>query len=96
MSKDLLAFITDETPLPSASTENVVDEVDRCLSNIHVTITSLLNYPRLATAFLCYNVPLPSSAAVERLFTCAGQILVARRCKLSDTMFQKLVFLRYS
>jgi len=94
-SDDLLSFITDETSFPSASTEDVVDEVDRYLSNADVTITSLLNYPRLATAFLKYNAPLPRSAAVERLFSYAGQILVPHRCKLSDTMFQKLVFLRY-
>jgi len=53
--------------MPSASTEDVVDEVDRYLSNADVTVNSLLNYPRLATAFLKYNVPLPSSTAAERL-----------------------------
>jgi len=94
-SDDLFAFITDETSLPSASTEDIVDEVDRYLVNTDVTITSLLQYPRLAAAFLKYNATLPSSAAVERLFSCAGQILVPRRCKLSDTMFEKLIFLRY-
>ena len=33
---DLFAFITDDTSLPSASTEDVVDEVDRYLSNADV------------------------------------------------------------
>ena len=92
---DLFAFISADTSLPSASNESVVDEVDRYLANADVTVTSLLNYPHLVEAFLKYNSPLPSSAAVERLFSCAGQILVQRRCKVSDTMFQKLVFLRY-
>jgi len=41
-SDDLFAFTIDETSLPSASTEDVVDEVDRRLSNADVTITSLL------------------------------------------------------
>lgn len=53
-----------------------------------------MNYPHLLQAFLKFNAALPSSAAVERLFSCAGQILIPRRCKLSDTMFEKLVFLR--
>ena len=93
---DLFAFILSaDTSLPSASNESVVDEVDRYLANADVTMTSLLNYPHLVEAFLKYNSPLPSSAAVERLFSCAGQILVPRRCKVSDTMFQELVFLRY-
>jgi len=81
--------------VPSASTEDIVDKVDRYLLNIDVTITSLLNYPRLAAAFLTI-APLPSSAAVEKLFSCARQMVVSRTCKLSDTMFQKLVFLVYA
>jgi len=76
------------------STEDVLDEVDRYLSNADVTITCLLNYPRLAEA-LKYNSPLRSSAAIERLDSCTGQMLVPRRCKVSDTLFQKLFFLRF-
>ena len=76
------------------STEDVLDEVDRYLSNADVTITCLLNYPRLAEA-LKYNSPLRSSAAIERLDSCTGQMLVPRRCKVSDTLFQKLVCLCY-
>ena len=48
----------------SANTDDVVAEVDRYLSNADLTLTSLLNYPRLAAAFLKCNAPLPSSAAV--------------------------------
>jgi len=44
--------LRDDTSLPSASTEDVVDEVDRYLSNADVTITSLRNYPPLTEAFL--------------------------------------------
>jgi len=51
--------------LPSASTEDVVDEADCYLPNADVTITSLLNYPPLTEAFLKYNSHL--CPAVERL-----------------------------
>ena len=49
---DLFAFISADTSLPSASTESVVDEVDRYFANADVTMTSLLNYPHLVEAFL--------------------------------------------
>ena len=45
---------------------------------------------------ICYRrSSLRSGAAVERLFSCAGQILVTRHCKVSDDVFEKVVFLRY-
>jgi len=34
----------------------------------------------------------PSGEAVERLFTCVGQILVPCRCQVSNDMFKKIVF----
>ena len=34
-------------------------------------------------------------AAVERLFSPAGQLLIPRWCKVSDDMFEKLVLLQY-
>jgi hypothetical protein len=78
--------------LPSRSIEN---EVEAYLSDPDISTTAVLKYPHVLEAFLKFNAALPSSAAVERLFSCAGQILVPRRCKLSDKMFEKQVFLRY-
>jgi len=37
---------------------------------------------------------LPSSAAVERLFSAASQMLTARRCRLADETMDKLMLLR--
>ena len=45
---------------------------------------SLLDYPAVADAFRKSNTTLPSSAAVERLFSAASQVLTARRCRLAD------------
>ena len=44
--------------------------------------------------FIKYNTPLPSSAAVERLFCMGRDILRAKRSSLSSTNFQQLVFLK--
>lgn len=45
-------------------------------------VESLLAYPAVANAFCKSNATLPSSAAVERLFSAASQVLCARRCRL--------------
>jgi len=37
---------------------------------------------------------LPSSAAVERLFSAAVQVLTARRCRMSDETLNQHIFLR--
>ncbi|XP_050724101.1 uncharacterized protein LOC127002325 [Eriocheir sinensis] len=44
--------------------------------------------------FTKYNTPLPSSAAVERLFSMAGDILRAKRSSLDEVNFEELVFLK--
>ena len=43
--------------------------------------------------FIKYNTGIPSSAAVERLFSVAGDVLRPKRACLSD-YFEQLVFLK--
>lgn len=75
--------------------DNTIDqEIHDYLKTDSTETELVLKFPRIHHAFLKFNASLPSSAAVERLFSTAGQILVPRRCKLSDSMFEKLVFLR--
>ena len=46
------------------------------------------------TLFIKYNTGLPSSAAVERLFSTAGDVLRPKRACLSEANFEHLVFLK--
>lgn len=76
---------------------DIAEEVERYfnITESSLGLENLRAYPKLLKAFMNYNSSVSSSAAVERLFSCAGQILVPRRCKVSDEMFDKLVFLWY-
>ena len=44
--------------------------------------------------FIKYNTPLTSYAAVERLFSVGGDVLMPKRVSLSATNFERLVFLK--
>ena len=90
---DLFTFMDNRTTSAHLPISCVVDEIDKYLSSADILMESLMAYPRLLKAFVKYNSSLPSSAAVEHLFSCAGQILVPRRCKVSSKTFDKLVFL---
>src|SRR5678815_3803017 len=48
----------------------------------------------LLNLFIKYNAPLPSSAAVERIFSIGGDILRAKRSALTDFNFEHLIFLK--
>ena len=92
---DNLFSFMNESCSHSTVLDAVTAEVDNFLACNSTDTTSLTAFPRVATAFRKYNAALPSSAAVERLFSTAGQILTDRRCKMSDTLFEQAVFLRY-
>jgi hypothetical protein len=54
---------------------------------------TFLNEPALVSLFIKYNTAIPSSAAVERLFSVGKDILRAKRSSLSDANFNTLMFL---
>jgi hypothetical protein len=64
------------------------------LADTSKELSMLQSYPKVRKLFFEMNTTLPSSAAVERLFSAGGLIHVPRRNKLSDGMFEKLLLLK--
>ena len=73
---------------PVTPTHNQVlgDQLAQYLSSSNTTTDCRSSYAAVKHAFIKANSTLPRSAAVERLFSAAGQILCNGRCKLSDDM----------
>jgi hypothetical protein len=69
-------------------------EILNYLSDPSKDLSVLHHYPSISSVFYMYNTSLPSSAPVERLFSCAGNILLPNRNRLSDAMFERLLMLK--
>ena len=65
--------------LKDAHTKNVLDTFSK--------------HKELKQLFVQFNTPLPSSAAVERLFSVRKNVLLPKQASLSDNHFQMMVFL---
>ncbi|XP_060616294.2 uncharacterized protein [Anolis sagrei] len=70
------------------------EEVLRYLKSSSRDVSCLHAFPRVMRCFLQYNTGLPSSAAVERLFSVDGNVFTVKRHGLSDELFEQLVLLR--
>jgi hypothetical protein len=60
------------------------------------SLQSLTDYPVVKKVFMRFNATLPSSAAVERLFSCAGLILTPNRARVTDGHFEAKVLLKFN
>jgi hypothetical protein len=70
-----------------------------CMAYFHNsddTYVLYLGEPVLASLFIKLNMPVPSSAAVGRLFSIGKDIFQAKRAALSDENFEMLMFLKGS
>jgi hypothetical protein len=90
---DLYSFMSTAQQFAEAGNP-ITREVETYLEAKSTNIQSLADYPAAAKAFVKANSTLPSSAVVERLFSTAGMILSPQRCKLTDELFDKVVFLK--
>nr|XP_020633791.1 uncharacterized protein LOC110070446 [Pogona vitticeps] len=70
------------------------EEVARYLKSPVREVSSLHAFPRVMRSFLRHNTPMPSSAAVEYLFSTVGHVMTVKRPSLSDELFEQLVLLR--
>ena len=85
--------INQDTPTSRASAivkKWLAGNASSCFHNNEV----FNNEPSLIDLFLRYNTPVPSSAAVERLFSLGKDIARAKRNRLSDDTFNVLMFLK--
>lgn len=82
-------FMSDD----DVSTDPVELEVMNYLSHKQFGIQTIHSYPSVKEVFLKFNVILPSSAAVERLFSYAGMILRPKRRQMSDIVFERMLLL---
>ena len=69
-------------------------EVLNYLQDTSKALNSLDRYPTIKKLFRRYNTTLPSSAAVERLFSFAGMVHTPKRSRLSDSKLEELVLLK--
>jgi hypothetical protein len=83
-----------EMPSDITRSHAIETEVSSYLADPDRSLTVLNKYPLVKSAFIKFNTTLPSSAAVERLFSVGGQIETARRNRLSDCNFEKLLLLK--
>ena len=58
------------------------------------SLNMLNKYPLGKATFMHSNAALPSSAAVEILFSIGGQIETAKRNSLSDSKLEKLLLIK--
>jgi hypothetical protein len=58
------------------------------------SLLSLQRYSNVGDMFIKYNVALPSSAAVERLFSVGGMVGTAKRNRLKPALFESLLLQR--
>lgn len=76
---------------PSSSQGEVKAEVTRYLKSNDKDLSMLDKFPLIRKIFLKYNVILPSSAAVERLFSHATLMNLPKFNRLTDENFEKRV-----
>ncbi|XP_061490451.1 uncharacterized protein LOC133388503 isoform X2 [Rhineura floridana] len=79
-----------------SAVDTAEEELVRYLRSPSREVSSLHGFPRVLRCFLQHNTGMPSSAAVERLFSTGGNVMTVKRHSLSDMLFEHLVLLRHN
>jgi hypothetical protein len=90
-SSAFFSRLQEQSKRPKTGTEQEVEQY--LLAEPDDDLKSLKNR-FLRLLYVETNTALPSSAAVERLFSLGGRVFVPFRSSLSDEHFEQLVFLR--
>jgi hypothetical protein len=85
---------TQGKPVPEEATNKCDLEVLQYLEDKNKELSILNSYQMVKKVFVRYNAVLPSSAAVERLFSFAGLITRPHRRSMSDKTFEHLLLLK--
>ena len=85
-------FDTDDDKITA---DDVESEVVEYFKNAK-TLECLSRYPKIKQLFLKYNVTIPSSVSVKRLFSLGSLVLSSRCNRLTDGKFEKLLLMRYN
>ncbi len=93
VENDFFASITARR-LKNATRPDAESEVEKYLGDSSSELSSLQRYPTIRKLFLKLNTGLPSSSAVERLFSLGGKVFTPLRSRLSSKHFEMMVFLR--
>ncbi|XP_061489481.1 uncharacterized protein LOC133387824 [Rhineura floridana] len=79
-----------------SAVDTAEEELVRYLRSPSREVSSLHGFPRVLRCFLQHNTGMPSSAAVERLFSTGGNVMTVKRHSLSNMLFEHLVLLRHN
>lgn len=91
--QDFFSFFSNKRKMDSSKLSEC-DEVDKYMADSSSCLSSLKTYPALSKLYVQMNTGLPSSAAVERLFSLGGRVLTPLRTMLSDQHFEMMMFMR--
>lgn len=93
LQDEFFGFLFEQPRSRRQSASKLVDEFlkmspQRCITD------ACFKHPTIKRLFIKTNTAIPSSAAIERVFSTAKDILKPKRAGLSDTHFEMLLFLK--
>ena len=85
---------SDEMSSFDEDTTSTRDDIALYLADKNKKLSMLDRHPAIKSVFIHFNTAVPSSAPVERLFSCGSIVLTGRRNRLSDSLLEYLILLK--